>query len=195
MCDRDRSRAREDRPGHGEREDADIRSCRRRDDRRLEPGVGVAADDALRAGRGAREHLPARDVGRAVPARVDLRLLPVRARGDRRVRGRLSAPRVAERAVARRRRREVQVEGELAAGRELGCVRDIAPADERVAVRKFLDVALAVGEDRRARMRQARDERRGDALGSSAIVSALDSLASAGESSLSNKVSVSFASS
>ena len=115
-------------------------------------GLEAGAADARRSARGCRalgagEHAPVRDAGVAVPADVDV---GVAARARCAATAGAPAPR---RSTARGRRGRRCSRAERAskisspAGGELGDVRLRAPADEHVAVRQHLDVALAVREE------------------------------------------------
>ena len=101
---------------------------------------------ARRPPRGASARLPSRRSSsrrRASHRRARRRTAICGAPGGRR------APGVAQRPVALRPGRRVRLEQQLPAGRDLGGLVDVAPADPPVPVGQTLEIALRLREDRR----------------------------------------------
>ncbi len=113
----------------------------------LEPVARLRGDPAQARG-AAGEHLPARDLGRAVPARVDEHASASGApRGDRGPRARPPRPALADRAVVALAPGQAAVEQQPPARGELREHGRRAPADEHVAVGLHAGGALVEGRD------------------------------------------------
>src|SRR5437764_1905903 len=150
---RDRCGGAEHAPARIERLDGDVL---RHVHRQLDPSLEAAPLRALDGQEDtwvlAREHLPAIDVGRAVPAGDDVDATVARQRGHRRPSGGpCTMPGQPVGAVGLLLGPELRLEHHPAARRELRHVRlASAPADEGVAARQDLHAPLTAGEEGRA---------------------------------------------